>query len=93
MSGSFNQSQNERKQETVTQIINQNTINNFIIQNPEKVEVIEYAPEKAQPIPEIKPTTLISVHEHNANNIIKAEVMVKKVVVPQKKVIFIILYI
>jgi hypothetical protein len=36
----------QAKNEGVTQIINQNNINNIIIQNPQKVEVIEYVPTK-----------------------------------------------
>ena len=43
----------------MTQIINQNNINNFIINNPQKIEVIEFSPAKAQLIPELKPATLM----------------------------------
>jgi hypothetical protein len=45
----------------VTQIINQNNINNFIIQNPERVELVEYAPAQALPVPGLKTRTLVSI--------------------------------
>jgi hypothetical protein len=72
----------------VTQIINQNTINNYIIQNPEKVDIIEYGPAKAQPIPGIKPTTMNSLNKPkiisagpNNNN---KEHTIKKIIPPKK---------
>lgn len=81
---SYNQIFKDRKPETVTQIINQNTINNYIIQNPEKVEVIEYGPAQAQPIPDLKPTTLISLHTQSQNASIPTEQIAKKVIPPKK---------
>ncbi len=69
----------ERKSETVTHIINQNNINNFIIQNPQNVEVIEYAAPKVQPVPSMKPA--ISVHE---TRVPPSDAIVKKVVQPKK---------
>lgn len=82
---SFQKQVEERKPESVTQIINQNTINNFIIQNPEKVEVIEYALAKAQPIPDLKSATMTSLQKNTANDNNASEKYVKKLA-PQKKV-------
>jgi len=53
----------------VTQIINQNNINNYIINNPQKIELIEFSPAKAQLIPELKPSTMMRLHQTaSANN-------------------------
>ncbi len=71
------------KKETVTHIINQNNINNFIIQNPQKVEVIEYAHSKVHQVPEMKP--MLSVQE---TRIPPAEAIIKKVVPAKKQVLY-----
>ncbi len=51
--------QRKRMGEGVTQIINQNNINNFIINNPQRVEVIEISPAKAQIVPQLKTSALM----------------------------------
>ncbi len=55
----MNNGETGQKTEGVTQIINQNNINNIIINNPQKVEVIEFSPAKAQLIPELKPGAMM----------------------------------
>ena len=65
----------------VTQIINQNNINNFIINNAQKIEVIEFSPAKAQLIPELKPATMMRFQENSAPS---GPSMVKKIVAAKK---------
>lgn len=69
----------------VTQIINQNNINNFIIQNPERVELVEYAPAQALPVPGLKTRTLVSIQGAEIPPAGQSEGLVKKIV-PAKKV-------
>jgi len=53
------------KEGQVTQIINQNIVNNFIINNPQKVEVVECSPVRAQHIPKLSTTGLMHFNKSN----------------------------
>lgn len=65
----FNAALAEGKSGPVTQIINQNNINNFIIQNPQKVEVIEYVHKDQKVIKHVAPQrpSSASVKRDNQN--------------------------
>eukprot|EP00826_Nyctotherus_ovalis_P002604 TRINITY_DN10525_c0_g1_i1.p1 TRINITY_DN10525_c0_g1~~TRINITY_DN10525_c0_g1_i1.p1 ORF type:complete len:410 (-),score=70.13 TRINITY_DN10525_c0_g1_i1:442-1671(-) len=60
------QNPKEKSEVPVTQIINQNIVNNFIINNPQKVEVLELSPARVQHIPKLRTTGLM--HFNKSSN-------------------------
>lgn len=61
-----NSNKGEKSEMPVTQIINQNIVNNFIINNPRKVEVLELSPARVQHIPKLRTTGLM--HFNKSSN-------------------------